>query len=376
LFSGCDIPVYNSSTKKNIMQSNIKKALTCQHISDFYHVSTDLIHTHSPKMGDVGIFRVLRANGGYIMDTEKIATQLFDGDLVMLTFGSRYATNQYEGYVPEVPTLQCHLLGRGGVAGLMTSKNATFKITPAQIELVGYAVNKNDVVLNTIQNNALETFNPQSIKAKVILSVGSSMDSGKTTSAAWLCGGLRAAGKRVAYLKLTGTTFPKDAALNRDRGAHYAADFSDFGFPSTYLVDLETLLNLYQTLVSRACNESGAEYIVMEIADGLLQRETALLLNDQGFRSTVHATMFSAGDSLGVLSGLQILEQFGIEPFAVCGLFTASELLIREVEDRISVPILRLSELLTKQATDCVTMDDALDSNNDMWPVEQQLLAA
>lgn len=357
------------------MHSDIKKALTCQHVRN-YTLETALAHTHTPKMGDVGIFRVMQANGGYIMDTEKIAVQLFEGDLVMLAFGGRYATNQYEGYVPESPVLQCQLLGRGGVAGLMTSKNATFRAVPAQLELVGYAVGRSGAVVNTIQHRALDTFNPFSVRAKVILSVGSSMDSGKTTSAAWLCGGLRAAGKRVAYLKLTGTTFPKDAALNRDRGAHFAADFSDFGFPSTYLLDLETMLDLYQSLVNLACDKGRAEYIVMEIADGLLQRETAMLLDDPGFKSTVHATLFSAGDSLGVLSGLQILKGWGLQPFAVSGLFTASELLIREVKDRIEVPVLRLSDLLTARATDWVVSEEESVYSEGIWSDEQQLQAA
>lgn len=342
------------------MQSNIKKALTCKRIHVF-SINSDLITTYTPKMGDVGIFRVVQANGGYIMNTEKRNSQLFDGDLVMLAFGSRYATNQLEGYVPESPVQHCHLLGRGGLAGILTSKNATFKTVPAQLELVGYAMGRSGSVLNTIRRKALDKFNSINIRAKVILSVGSSMDSGKTSSAAWLCGGLRAAGKRVAYIKLTGTTFPKDAALNLDRGAHYAVDFSEFGFPSTYLLDKDTLLNLYQSLVNMACNEGFAEYVVMEIADGLLQRETAMLLSDPNFRSTVHATLFSAGDSLGVLSGLQILEAWGIRPFAVSGLFTASELLIREVCDRVEVPVLRLADLLSEQTTTLLVKEEEVE---------------
>lgn len=335
------------------MQPNIKKALTCKSV-DNYILNASIINSYTPKMGDVAIFRVVQANGGYIMDTAKVASYLFEHDYVMLAFGARYATNQYEGYIPSRPTTHCQLLGRGGVAGLMTSKNATFRGIPAQLELVGYAVHPNGAVINTTAYRALETFNPFEIPAKVILSVGSSMDSGKTTSAAWLCGGLRAAGKRVAYIKLTGTAFPKDAALNMDRGAHYATDFSEFGYPSTYLLDKTSLLNLYQSLVNQAYQESGAEYIVMEIADGLLQRETAMLLENKAFRSTIYATLFSAGDSLGVLSGLQILEAWGIRPFAVSGLFTASDLLIREVQDRIRVPVLRLCDLVTSKATDLV----------------------
>jgi hypothetical protein len=157
---------------------------------------------------------------------------------------------------------------------------------------------------------------------------------------------LRAAGKQVAYVKLTGTAFPKDAALNVARGAHFAVDFSAFGFPSTFLLNRNTLLNLYQSLVNLVYRKSQAEYIVMEIADGLLQRETAMLLSDPAFRSTIFATLFSGGDSLGVLAGLDILKKWDIRPFAVSGLFTASELLIKEIEDQIDTPVLRLNDLL------------------------------
>ncbi|MBK9337878.1 MAG: hypothetical protein IPM98_15565 [Lewinellaceae bacterium] len=203
------------------------------------------------------------------------------------------------------------------------------------------------------------------------------MDSGKTTSAAWLCGGLRAAGKRVGYIKLTGTTFPKDAALNLDRGANFAADFSHFGFPSTYMLDLPELLDLYQSLINMACEQAHVEYVVMEIADGLLQRETALLLNNPDFRATVHATLYSASDSLGVLSGLQVLEATNIHPFGVSGLFTASELLIREVENRISVPVLRLPDLLTDKAVQLVTIAEEEHFVEDgIWSDTQQRLRA
>jgi hypothetical protein len=331
------------------MHTNIKIALTCKHIAN-YQVNNSLVSSRIPSFGDVGIFRVLQPNGGYIVNPEGSNVYLFENDLVMLSFGSRYATNQYEGYVPYTPVKQCQLLGRGGVAGSLTSKNATFKVIPVQLELVAYATNHNGQVINTIRWEKMDSFNKFSIAPKVILSVGTSMDSGKTTSAAWLCGGLNAAGHRVAYVKLTGTAFPKDAALNRDRGAHITADFSDFGFPSTYLLDRNVLLDLYQSLINKVCAEHPVDFVVMEIADGLLQRETSMLLEDPNFRSTIYATLFCAGDSLGVLSGLQYLESCGLTPFAVSGLFTASDLLIREVKDRIDLPILTLTDLLKTES--------------------------
>ena len=63
-----------------------------------------------------------------------------------------------------------------------------------------------------------------------------------------------------------------------DCGASEGLDFTNWGFPSTYLENEETLLNLFETLY-REAEALEPDYIVMEIADGLLQRETELLLN-------------------------------------------------------------------------------------------------
>ncbi|MFM9946572.1 MAG: hypothetical protein ACKV1O_01410 [Saprospiraceae bacterium] len=332
------------------MNSNIKKALICKNVQSF-SLNEGLVANYTPKAGDVGVFKVLPESSGYIMNEQGIACPIFEEDLLLLAFGSRYATNQFEGYVPDVPTSRCQLLGRGGVAGLLRSSNANFKVIPPELELVGYATDDSGHVINTIQEDKLDVFNAVYTRTKVILSVGSSMDSGKTTTAAWLCGGLKRSGYRVAYLKLTGTAFPKDAMLAKSRGADYVNDFSFFGYPSTYLLDREILLDLYQSLVNLACDAVDPDYIVIEIADGLLQRETNLLLKDQAFMSTVHSMILSCGDSLGVLSGLNLLEEMAFPPFAVSGLFTASALLIDEVQQCVRTPILNLNDLLNGQAT-------------------------
>lgn len=329
--------------------ARIKKSLTCKTVESF-EWNTSLVKTHTPKAGDVGIFRILDAKGGYIMDEFGRANNLFDDDLVMLTFGHRYATNQVEGYVPSQPVKQCQLLGRGGVAGLVKSKNALFKNTPSELELVAYATDIYGNVINTVQIERLIPFTGEMPETRVILSVGASMDSGKTTTAAWLCGGLKKKGYQVAYLKLTGTTFPKDAELALSRGADYASDFSQYGFPSTYLLSHRTLLNLYQTLLRDACMAAEPDFVVIEIADGLFQRETSMLLKDKKFLNTIDNIIFSCGDSLSALAGTDWLKQNALTPFAVSGLITASPLLVNEVECFSSIPVLTLSDLLEGKA--------------------------
>lgn len=179
---------------------------------------------------------------------------------------------------------------------------------------------------------------------KVILSVGSSMDSGKTTSAAFLVRGLRKAGHSVAFIKLTGTVYTKDCDLNYDLGANMTADFGDFGFPSTYMCNEQELLNLYESLLMRVMIVKP-DYVLMEIADGLYQRETKLLLNNHKLMSTVHKVLFSAGDSLAAINGINVLNSWGIRPFAISGLLTASPLLIKEVKANSNLPVYTINDL-------------------------------
>src|SRR5437763_1251862 len=74
-------------------------------------------------------------------------------------------------------------------------------------------------------------------------------------------------------------------------------DFVDGGLPSTYLCDLDELLNLYDLFRAHAASQ-GATCMVVEIADGLLQNETAALLQSSRFSQTVDTWIFAAGDPL------------------------------------------------------------------------------
>ena len=324
----------------------VKKTFACASVG-YYEINTQLSTQRAPEAGDVGIFRICSGGGQFIKGANTETCYLFDGDYLMAAFGNRYATNQVEGYVPETPVRYCQLLSKGGVAGILKSANGTFKGKTIELEWLGYAVDGQGQPINTIRYDELMPFHPSSIRSKVILSIGSSMDSGKTTSAAYLAGGLSQHGKTTAYVKLTGTAFPKDAQFALGRGADLAIDFTALGFPSTYLCSLDTLLGLYITLICRAQDAIQPDYIIVEIADGILQRETSMLLQNDAFMATVSGVMLSCGDSLGVISGLQILNQWGIHPFAVSGLLTASELLIEEVQNLISPPIKRLADLLS-----------------------------
>lgn len=349
------------------MKQRIKKTYTVRQVGGF-SMNTKMVDTYIPKAGDVGIFKIVMPFGNHVIGADGINVSIFEGDLIMAAFGSRYATSQYEAYVPNQPVHTCQLIGRGGVVGQIASVNPTFKMPPSQLELVGYATHEFGSVMNIINWDALATFTPtKPRRSKLILSIGSSMDSGKTTTAANLCAGLHNQGYRSAFIKLTGTAFPKDARYVYDRGADYACDFSLFGFPSTFLMPKSTLLDLFQSLVDHVTTLADPDIIVMEIADGILQRETAMLLHDLDFMRTVDNVIFSCGDSLSAPMGLDILKSMGIQPFALSGLFTASELLIREVESFCQTPVLRAAELVLGERP-CALLQD--------WSVQKMAVEA
>lgn len=326
----------------------IKKTYVCRQVSD-YQMRTDIAPQEMIKAGDVAIFQV-RHIGKHtrVQIDSKRNMMIVEGDYIMAAFGTRYATAQIEGYLPDHLDQELHILGAGGTVGVVRSMHYQYQETgPTTLKWIGFACDPDGAIINTkrLEEKRITPFNKaNSNPGKVILSLGSSMDSGKTTSAAYLVHGLKDAGMKVAYIKLTGTIYTKDADLAYDLGADVSRDFGDFGFPSTYMCTTEELLDLFESLLEEVRPEQP-DYIIMEIADGLYQRETRLLLTHAGFMSRIDGVMFSAGDSLAAVHGIQLLHAWDIYPKCISGLFTASPLLIQEVKENTTVPVFNIQEL-------------------------------
>jgi hypothetical protein len=89
----------------------------------------------------------------------------------------------------------------------------------------------------------------------------------------------------------------------------------------------------------------GAAWVVVEIADGPLQNETAALLQSSRFSQTVDAWIFAAGDPLSAAGGVRVLRSWGIEPLAISGLVSMSSLGIKEAQAATGSPCLTAREL-------------------------------
>jgi hypothetical protein len=298
----------------------------------------------SPRIGDLGLHRVLVLGKHTRMDNrESRVHYLLPGDLVATAYGNRYATDQYEGFVPPASE-QYHMLSIGGVCGMVATRNAAMP-DPTILEFVGYAIDGKGKIVN------LRDYRLRAVKSakkgrsfKTILSVGASMNSGKTTTACMAIRGLSRAGYKVAAAKLTGTGAVKDLHFMRDAGAEKVLDFTDYGCPSTSRTSLRKLLRLTRTLQSHLA-VLDPDFVVYEVADGIFQRETALLLSNSEFRSHIDYTLFSAPDSLAAESGKRALLSRGFNLVGFSGIASASELGIQEVRKATGLPCLSSTQL-------------------------------
>lgn len=284
----------------------------------------------SPRPGDLVLARIdaLGFHRGLQLRNGR-KNNLFPGDEIVVAYGNRYAPNQFEAVVPK--TLgPCHLVASGGVAAKALSWHAQINgkgptlITPIGLLLRtdGEPANLRDYAIEPVE--ALVGPHPTTIAV-----VGTAMDSGKTSSAAFLVRGLVRAGLRAGYAKITGTGAGGDTFLLKDAGADPVLDFTDAGVVSTYLLGLPDLERILVTLVAHL-DRAGVDAIVLEIADGILQAETAALIESPVFRSIVSGVFFAAGDAMGAVAGFNWLTQRKLAIAGLGGLMTAAPLQSQE----------------------------------------------
>jgi hypothetical protein len=277
-----------------------------------------------PSAGDLVLARVRQiGQHAYLQLICGRRTTLFPGDEIIICYGNRYAVDQFEGYVPE-SLAPCHLAAGGGIASFIRSQHSKMH-APTMIEPIGLIGDELGLRLN-LRHFALPSRNfAKPPRLQIVVVAGTEMNSGKTTTAGGIIHGCVKAGFRVAALKLTGTGAGGDYWQMVDAGASPVFDFTDAGYASTFQVEPVQLEEIFQSLLAHA-TDSYPDVIVMEIADGLMQPETAALMTSAPFRAAVDAIVFAANDSLGAAAGVERLRQWELPVVGVSGVVTASQL--------------------------------------------------
>ncbi|MCR8670671.1 DUF1611 domain-containing protein [Agrococcus sp. HG114] len=289
----------------------------------------------APANGDLVLARV-----GTIGQHQRIElpegrrAPLREGEAIVVAYANRYAPDQFEAVVPDDlgPT---SLVAGGGIAGRVVAQHARM-LTATELLPVGLLVDADGHVLN-VADGALPPA-PAAARPPVIAVVGASMNSGKTTTVAKLVQGLAAGGARVGAIKVTGTGSGGDVFSFRDHGAAVAYDFTDFGWATTAGAGVEAVAAVLRRGVDRLAADR-VEVIVVEVADGVFQRETAALIEHPAFADAVDEVLFAATDALSGIAGAEWLAARGRAPLAIAGLVTASPLAMRELRGQVTTPV-------------------------------------
>lgn len=301
-----------------------------------------------PKAGDMVLAKVTKIgqHAGLELSHGR-RSALFVGDEIIVCYGNRYAPDQFEAQVPN-DLGPCDLVASGGIAAHMNHRHANVK-APTSIQPIGLLSDSQQRI--NLKDTALPKLSGLIPSPYTIGVVGTSMNAGKTTTAATLIRGLVNAGYTVGAAKVTGTGSGRDTWFMTDAGSKLTLDFTHAGFPSTYLASPAQIDNIIETLVTHL-SVAKVDAIVIEVADGLFQSETAALLNSRIFAKTIDSVIFAAGDAMGAAAGVACLKSKKLPVIAISGRLTASPLAISETEKATGLPVLDKAALSSPAIVD------------------------
>ena len=297
-----------------------------------------------PRAGDLVLVRI-DALGQHtrIQLPSRSRRNLFVGDEVILCYGNRYAPRQFEAIVPK--TLEpCHLVAAGGLAGKALLWHEKLYRGPTEVTPIGLVADASGHRVNVADYALPDTGPIDPAGAVVIGFAGTEMSAGKTTAAAFLAHGLVRSGLRVGYAKITGTGAGGDLGLVSDAGASPVVDFTDAGHVTTCMVSREEIKGIVTTLVSHL-QRAGVDVILLELADGLFQAETAAILESSFLHRVVDGMIFCGSDAMGAACGFDWLRRKEYAVLALAGILTRSPLQAREAMQVTGIPVLSRIEL-------------------------------
>jgi hypothetical protein len=260
-------------------------------------------------------------------------TELVEGDLVVGALGVRHATLEVVGSweaVEEGGPMHC--LTAAGLLGRVTSQSSLLPPMPL-LAYQGHA-------LRDGQKVTMSDFLPKVEEVRwelpTILIVGTSMSSGKTTTAKVVTRLLKSAGLRVTGAKLTGAGRYRDILAMSDSGADAIFDFVDVGLPSSYGSPEDYRPRLRRLLGLIAA--SRPDVVVAEAGASPLEPYNGdTVLAEIGAR--VSFILLCASDPYAVAG---VMQGFDLRPDLVAGLATSTHAGVELCERLTGVPALNI----------------------------------
>lgn len=307
--------------------------------------------SNAPKAGDVVVVRALSESvtyGNLELPNGRLA-KINRNDVLLGVLGKRRALKGFVGDVPESVKTgnKLHLLNMGGVIGICKGHHSSLS-DAIEVEVLGIAVSGDDAtagqrdsgnfvdlaqshsrtvasskILN-ISNGALKPTDSLNASAPIVVVAGTCMNSGKTVAATEIIKQAHHAGLKVAGAKMSGVAALRDTLNMEDHGASWTASFLDCGLPST--VDCGDLSPVAKAILNHL-NSFEPDLIVVELGDGIVGGYAVdSVLKDAEIKNAISSFVFCAGDYVGVVGGMAVLKNLGIEIDVVAGSVTDSQM--------------------------------------------------
>ncbi|MDF1743537.1 MAG: hypothetical protein P1V19_07555 [Gimesia sp.] len=242
-------------------------------------------------------------------------TEVTSGDHVLGAFGVRTATLEAVGHWKAIDAdLRMQALTAAGLFGRATSVSP-FIANPLWLTYSGH-VTRNGVPVR--MSDFVEPQDGSIYNRPTILLIGTSMSSGKTTSAKVIIRQLVRLGLNVTGVKFTGAGRLKDTLAMYDSGASSIFDFVDVGLPSTACPPDE-----YQSALAKLLGKiqaAGPDIVVAEAGASPLEPYNGDVLMNT-IRSHINCTVLCASDPYAVVG---VTKGFGFAPDFIAGLATST----------------------------------------------------
>jgi len=301
---------------------------------------------NAPKAGDVVVVKALSESvtyGNLELPNGRLA-KINRGDVLLGVLGKRRALKGFVGDIPDAIKAgdRLHLLNMGGVIGVCKGHhsslsdaitmevlgigvdNSIFQISDSKFESQRPETKDQKSKILNIGDDALLPTDILNASAPIVIVAGTCMNSGKTVAATEIIKQAHHAGLKVAGAKMSGVACLRDTLNMQDSGADWTASFLDCGLPST--VDYGDLSPVAKAILNHL-NSFAPDLIVVELGDGIVGGYAVdSVLQDTEIKNAISSFVFCAGDYVGVIGGIAVLNNFGIEIDVVAGSVTDSQM--------------------------------------------------
>ncbi len=253
-------------------------------------------------------------------------SKLKKGDIIAVALGNRMALQGFVGHLPKSLKVDdiIHLLNFGGVAGVCTSANVQEVGEPLRVRVLG-GITRKGKLLNIGQAAKFKPVSNLKSDVPLIITTGTSMDSGKTTVAVEITKTLTRMGMKLAGAKLTGVGAQRDTFKMQDYGVYEAVSFVDCGITSTANMPAEQMVGVAKGAIEHL-SKSKPDAIMVEFGDGLMGRYGVNdILQDAQIQNNVRFHIGCARDPVGAIGLARGCAEIGLPLDVISGPVTDNQ---------------------------------------------------